>query len=139
MTTDVTTITRTPVAAGDRLDILPKYLGRHFLEGEILIYTNLDIFCAAYKGAYWQMYELSNGAFYMAPDFGAADLVHISVASNYYEGDMSPDAAGIVACLYAFNMLANKHQTDELIELFHALRDYAGEHPEGAAIFGAID
>jgi len=39
-----------------------------------------------YTGGYWNMYELDNGGFYMAPDSGT--FFHVS-CMNGYEGTLS--------------------------------------------------
>ena len=44
------------------------------------------------------VYQLSNGGFYMAP---AADRLFHVICKNQFEGDLTADALGITACLYA--------------------------------------
>ena len=56
-----------------------------------------------YTGGYWDFWTLSNSGFYMAP---AEDTIFHVKCQNMYEGDLSADALGIVACLYAYSNLS---------------------------------
>ncbi|KAG1254488.1 hypothetical protein G6F66_015020 [Rhizopus arrhizus] len=67
------------------------------------------------------------------------DKLRLEWPMNWCDRNMSADAAGIVATLYALNELCSQHPIDELIEKYHALRDFAREHSEAAAISAAID
>jgi len=130
------------VADSNRLNFLPTYFGGELmLIGEMLVYQTADELCPDYKGGYWLFHELSNGCFYMAPDSDAP--VRISVAGNYFDGVMSPDAAGVVISLFAMNKLISamhgQHDVDALIDRYHFLRDFASEHAEAGLIFAAID
>jgi hypothetical protein len=103
------------------------------------VYDFLDKFCEGYNGGYWEFYRLSNGGGYMAPSIDDTTM-KLEIESNGYSGTMSGDAAGIVVTLFALNYLIWRfpHAT-MLIDHYHALRDYAAEHSESAAIFAAID
>lgn len=131
------------VADDNRLNFLPKYFGgiELMVTGEMLVYQAADELCPDYKGGYWLFYELSNGGFYMAPDFDAP--VRILVSGNYFDGEMSPDAAGVVISLFAINKLIRtmhgKHDVDALIDRYHFLRAFASQHAEAGLILAAID
>lgn len=130
------------VADGNRLNFLPTYFGAELmLIGEMLVYQTADELCPDYKGGYWLFHEVSNGGFYMAPDFAAP--MRISVSGNYFDGVMSPDAAGVVISLFAINRLIDRmhgqRDVDALIDRYHFLRDFASEHAEAGLIFAAID
>jgi hypothetical protein len=73
----------------------------------------------------------------MAPDYDKRMLV--SVDGNGFDGNMSADAAGIVANLFALSYLATKTENDRIIELYYLLREFACDHPEGRMILRAID
>ncbi len=60
----------------------------------MLYHSKMKGLCREYRGAYWLMWELSNGGFYMAP---ARDEMLNIEAMNYFSGQMSADAAGITA------------------------------------------
>lgn len=124
------------VPDSDRMAFLPKAFGtRLMLRGEISVYNWLDRLSSEYSGGYWHYYEIPNG-FYMAPaDY---EKLHLAWPMNYFER-MSADAAGIVATLFALCELCGHFPSDDLIDKYHALRDFAGEHAEARAIFAAID
>jgi len=139
-----TQITSSLVDECGRLFFLPKYFGNLFLVGENMVYQFADKLSVDYKNglcALWNFYELSNGGFYMAPAYDGA--MNIAVDSNYFEGEVSSDAAGIVITLFAVNTIVNslheKHDVDDLIDRYYFLRDYACEHPESSLILQAID
>lgn len=93
-----------------------------------------------YRGGCWEMYALSNGGFYMAPETDRS--LHVS-AANGFEGDLSADAFGITVCLYVFSLASFDRRRPGLArtcaEQFHLLREFAADHSEAAAIFGATD
>lgn len=125
------------VPDGDRTDFLPRAFGRRLmLRGEISVYNWLDRLSKEYAGGYWHYYEIPNG-FYMAP----ADYktLRIEWPMNRCDRIMSADAAGIVATLFTLCELCGQYPKVDLIEKYHALRDFAGEHAEANAIFAAID
>lgn len=126
------------VSEADRVNILPRYAGKHALLLELAIFWAMRSYSEDYRGGYWIMWELSNGAFYMAPG-DKTEAYKMSCAGNWYDGTMSADAAGIVSCLVAINQLAWQTEEDRFINLFHALREWALEHPEAEQIFRAID
>ena len=51
-------------------------------------------------------YTLSNDGFYMAP---SGDEVFHVACDNMFEGDISADALGITACLYAYTLRLPAH------------------------------
>jgi len=44
-----------------------------------------------------------------------------------------------VASLFAICQLAGETGSDQMVDLYHNLREFAGEHAEASAIFAAID
>jgi hypothetical protein len=56
-----------------------------------------------------------------------------------YDGRMSGDAAGIVACLFAFSHLSFQIPNDMLSRHYLQLLDFAVAHREASAIFAATD
>lgn len=137
MNTATPLITAKLVSESKRLSILPKYTGKNFGSVEASIFDAMREYCSDYQGGYWYMYELSNGAFYMAP--GRDEMLPISCAGNFYDGSMTADAAGLVASLVGINRVVWKTESQQLINLFYALRDFALEHKEAEEIFKAID
>lgn len=131
------------VAEGDRLSFLPAFFGpRLMLRGEALVYGWLDTLSEDYNGGFWNYYTLTNGGFYMAP---ATDKrLRLEVDGNGFDREMSADAAGIVATLFALGQLAAELQGsdvgDTLIDRYHFLRDFAAKaHAEAGLILAAID
>lgn len=131
-------VTATRVPDDQRMLFLPRVLGQNMQVGETLVYDWMSELAPDYHGGFWVFYEISNGGFYMAPELDC-ETIRIRCAGNFYEGCMSPDAAGVVATLHALNDLAWKTRQARMIDLFHCLRNYAGDHAEGPEIFSAID
>lgn len=132
-------ITATLVAEDDRLDFLPKHLGlRNLMRGQNLFMDYMDRLSPLdYGGGFWEFYELNNGGWYTAPR--GEQRYRMQWLGNHYEGEMSADAAGITASLFAICELANTSREDKLIEAYHRLREYAVQHAEWEEIYQAID
>jgi hypothetical protein len=121
----------------ERLQILPRHFGRHLVTVEHAVYTFMRELSQEYTGGYWSYFELSNGGFYMAPI--QETLLNVAVDTNGYAGQMSADAAGITACLFALSHLSFQIQHESIASHFHHLRDFALDHAEASAILAAID
>jgi hypothetical protein len=119
-----------------RLRTLPKHFGPRQLTVEHAVFAWMAKLAAEYRGGFWQFYELSNGGFYMAPDL---QPLHLRVDGNGYDGQMSADAAGITACLFAFSHLSFQYSDDMMGRHYHQLHEFAAAHAEAAAIFAACD
>lgn len=130
-------IVATVVPGHLRAATLPKKFPGIFLVFESLVYRYLEVFSDDYKGGYWEFVDLSNSGFYMSLNSNAR--FYLSIASNGFEGEMTADAASLVVNMFAIGQLANQHKTDHLIELYHLLREFVGEHPEANRILCAID
>lgn len=132
--------TRELVPDAQRSDHVGHLFGVHFpLQLEPFIYSITEQLAPDYRGGYWQFYSLSNGGFYMAPDTEESFKV---ACQNYYEGVLSADALGVVACLYAYSHLSftpNAALGRMYARHYHMLREYMMEHPEVGEILGAID
>lgn len=106
---------------------------------EPLVFNTAGNLSTDYSGGFWQFYALSNGGFYMAPRSEAP--LHV-ICTNGYVGDMSADAFGVTACLYAFSQLsftAKGELAQTCTEQYHLLRDYMAEHSEVRDILAATD
>jgi uncharacterized protein YyaL (SSP411 family) len=130
------------VADSDRLSFLPTVFGpRLMIRGEALVFGWLDRLSEEYNGGYWHFYTLTNGGFYLAPSSDTS--MRISVEGNGFDGEMSADAAGIIATFFALSQLTDEVQGteagDTLIDRYFFLRDFAAEHVEARLIFRAID
>jgi len=120
-----------------RMRFLPAQFGQYMLKGESLVYQWLDQISKDYTGGLWDFYTLSNGGFYMAPK--SDNAFKIDIIGNYFTGEMSADAAGIVASLFTLCEMANRFVDDKLINQYHWLRDFSIEHAEAGLIMSAID
>ena len=119
--------------------ITEKLFGMRFpMELEPRIYNFTERLSEDYKGGYWDFYTLSNGGFYLS----LADMKTYHVISdNMFEGDLSADALGITACLYAYSHLSFTDGRFGRVCAchYHRLRAYMFEHEKVSAILGAID
>lgn len=131
------TITRTECPESLRMEFLPNAVGNQFFRYEQLTFAFMDKACPAYDGGYWNFYSLSNGGFYMALNID--NRLKLQWPDNYFEDEMSADAAGIGVSLMAQNTLACKAPSQRIIEQYYALRDYAAQHEEAAMIYRFID
>lgn len=133
-------IARRLVAEDRRVGHADDVFGAHFpLRVEPLVFDLARRLCAAYDGGYWEFYALGNGGFYMAP---APDRAVRAVCENRFEGELSADAFGIVACLHAYSALSFSGVegfAETCAWQYHWVRDFALEHPEARAILAAID
>jgi len=128
----------TVVPEDRRMDFLPELLSRTWLlRGENAIYDFMTQLCADYSGGLWVFMERDGQPLYMAPD--TDKRFQISWWGNGYSGDVSADAAGIIACLFTFSHLSMRFGSEHLALAFERLHDYVAEHPEASAIYGAID
>ena len=130
-------IIKTLVKEEDRLDFLPKHLGKKFLKFEMLTYAFMDNFCEEYSGGFWNFWTLDNGGILMTLD--STESFKVINPLNYFEDTMSAQAASVGMNLFALNDLANRTQDEKLADYFYALRDFASEHPEASKIFQLID
>lgn len=86
------------------MNVVELLFGMAFpLQLEPVVYGITGRMAGEYTGGYWHFYMLSNGGFYMTP---AEDKVFHVKCQNMYEGDLSADALGITACLYADSNLS---------------------------------
>ena len=135
-----TTITRQLIAESLRVEHTAALFGIQFpLSLEPSIYAMAGSMVPAYQGGYWQFYKLSNGGFYMAPH--SKKQYQVS-CDNGFEGNLSADALGITACLYAYSHLSfsdNQKYAEVCADHYHFLREFMLEHQEAGSILRAID
>ena len=137
---DFSPISAALVAEADRLKFLPLKFGRAFMRAEALVYAWMRKLSPDYAGGFWDFFTLDNGGFYLAPD--VQDKLRVQCDGNWFDGEMSADAAGIVASLFAVGQLVHELQgveREKLCDAYYHLRAYASEHPESELIMRAID
>jgi hypothetical protein len=94
-------------------------VGRHMLTVEYAVYAFIRKLANQYTGGYWNYLEVSNGGFYIAPTH--ATSFNVCIDTNGFEGQMSADAAGITACLFALSHLSFQIQHESIASHFHQL------------------
>ena len=132
-------VTRELVPEARRMAVAERLFGIHFpLQMEPVIYGITERMAEGYSGGYWDMFTLSNDGFYMAPS--GDDVFHVT-CDNMFEGDLSADALGITACLYAYSNLSFSGGRFARVSAchYHRLREYMMDHEEVRAILGATD
>ena len=134
-------INKTQCAIGQRLYFLPHYLGRaHEVFQNRLFYLAKQLL-KPYDGGYWEFYHLGNGGFVMALD----DDDTITVNSpNGSSAAVDAETASIVVCLMTLSDLSFTLQVDsdelhKVVTSFHALREFALEHPNSNTILKLVD
>ncbi len=105
---------------------------------EPTIFNMAGMLAADYRGGLWDMYQLSNGAWYMCPSSEASFAI---TSPNGYSGEMSADTLGITACMFAFSHLSfgSDGLAERCSEQYHLLREFALDHAESRAIMAACD
>jgi hypothetical protein len=138
---DPTPVTRHLVPEDRRLAVTAELFGVHFpLRIEPVVYGITERMTQGkYSGGYWNFYVLNNGGFYQCP---AIDQVYPVSCDNYFTGELSADALGITACLYAYSHLSFAEDTAFArlcARYFHLLREFMYAHSEVDSILRAID
>ena len=137
--TAASTPTATLVPEDRRMAFLPRLFGpRLLLIGEHAVFAFMEQLSPAdYGGGMWDFYELAGTPLYLAPT--SKPRLHLCCDGNGYEGEVSADAAGIIATLFVLSHLSIQYESDHLAEGYHRLHDYLDGHPEASAIYQAID
>ena len=136
-----TPINKTLCAIGQRLYFLPHYLGRAHAVFQNCLFYLAKQFLEPYDGGYWEFYHLSNGGFVVALD----DDNTITVNSpNGSSATVDAETASIVVSLMTLSDLSFNLQTDsdelhKVVTSFHALREFALEHPNSNTILKLVD
>lgn len=124
----------------ERLIFTSNLFGSYFpLMIEPVVYGVTERMAADYHGGYWDMYILSGGGFYMAPE---GDQVYQVSCDNYWSGELTVDALGICACMYTYShcSFSDHHEFGRICaRQYHLLREYMYTHPEVESILRAID
>ncbi len=121
-----------------RIEIPATLFGHQFgTKIEPAVYDFAVTLSSQYDGGYWEMCRLDNGGFFMYP---RADTPFLVRSPNGYEGSLSAQAFGIVACLFTYSQLSfSPELADVCGENFHRLREVALDHSEARGILRAID
>ena len=119
----------------------PHHLGSipQWITLESRIFAWMDRLCADYQGGIWRFSTLSNGGAFMAPESDHDEKWTLFNSMNGNGAELTSEAAGMVACLMAYNHHACRTECDAMTEHYFRLRDYALNHPECSAIMHLID
>ncbi len=132
-------ISYTAVPESERMNVADTLFGvRYVTLLEPTIFNMAGMLAAAYDGAYWEFYTLSNGGFYMAP---RGEDVYDASCSNGFVGKLSSSGLGLAACLYAYSHLSfDDGPFGQLCATqYHLVREFMFQHPEAELIARAID
>ncbi len=133
-------ITQHIVPNEQRIKHTADLFGIHFpMVLEPTIYSFASRLSTDYRGGYWRFHSLSNGGFFMAPE---DDSLYTVICDNGFQGDLSGEALGITACLYAYSHLSfgeDEGLAKVCTRHFHLLREFMVGHVEAGVILGATD
>ncbi len=133
----------TPVPDEQRISFWPQHFGLipQWVTLEPRVFGWMDRLCEDYCGGIWNLYTLNNGGAFMAPepDDDDDETWVLFNAMNGNRAEMSPEAAGIAACLMAYSHHACRTENYAMTVHYYRLRDYALQHPECSAIMRIID
>lgn len=105
---------------------------------EPTIFNMAGMLATEYRGGFWDMYGLSNQAWYMSP---AQETLFVVSSMNGFSGRMTADALGITACMFAFSHMSfgGDAVAEACAEQYQLLRQYALDHLEARAILATCD
>ena len=134
-------LTVTQIPDEQRICFWPQYFGSipQWITLGPRIFAWMDRLCTDYHGGIWNFSTLSNGGAFMAPESGHDEKWVLFNNLNGNGAELTSEAAGIVACLMAYNHHACRTECDAMTEHYYRLRDYALNHPECSAIMHLID
>lgn len=138
---ELTAITASVVPDELRIGFWPQHFGTipQWITLELQIFAWMDRLCTDYHGGIWNFLTLSNGGAFMAPESEQDEKWALFNSMNGNGAEFTSEAAGMVACLMAYNHHACRTECDAMTEHYYRLRDYALNHPECSAIMHLID
>ena len=118
---------------------LPTLFGLPLLiVAENAVYSLMDRLSPQdYGGGFWNFYEIDGQPLFLAPT--SKPRFRIESEITEYRGEVSAEAAGIIATLFAFSHLSFRFESDFLAQGYERLYGYLDGHPEASEIFQAID
>lgn len=116
-----------------RISFWPQHFGLipQWVALEPRVFGWMDRLCEDYCGGIWNLYTLNNGGAFMAPepDDDDDETWVLFNAMNGNRAEMSPEAAGIAACLMTYSHHACRTECYAMTVHYYRLRDYH-RHPE---------
>ena len=122
-----------------RQDFLPTLFGRsHLIVAENAVYAWMERLSPLdYRGGSWDFFEHESKPLFLAPR--SRTRFRIAGDVTCFHGEVSAEAAGIIATMFAFSHLSFQFQSDRFVEGYERLYAYSADHPEASEIFQAID
>lgn len=138
---ELTAITASVVPDELRIGFWPQHFGSipQWITLEPRIFAWMERLCADYHGGIWRFSTLSNGGAFMAPESEHDEKWTLFNSMNGNGAGLTSEAAGMVACLMAYDHHACRTECNAMTEHYYLLRDYALIHPELSAIMHLID
>lgn len=129
----------TLVPEDSRPSFLPTMFGlRLLIVGENAVYSIMDRLSPRdYGGGTWNFYEFHGKPLFLAP--ASEKRFRIESEITGFQGEVSAEAAGIIATLFAFSHLSFRFESDLLAEGYARLHAYVDGHAEASEIYQAID
>ena len=127
------------VPANARQNFLPALFGRsHLIVAENAVYAWMERLSPLdYRGGSWDFYEYENKPLFLAPK--SETRLRITGDVTCFQGEVSAEAAGVIATMFTFSHLSFQFETERLVEGYERLYAYSADHPEASEIFQAID
>jgi len=118
---------------------LPTLFGmRLLIVAENAVYSFMERLSPRdYGGGCWNFYEHEGSPLFLAPT--SRPRFRIESEITEYRGEVSAEAAGIIATLFTFSHLSFRYESDLLAQGYNRLYDCLNGHPEASEIFQAID
>ena len=122
-----------------RQDFLPTLFGRsHLIVAENAVSAWMERLSPLdYRGGSWDFFEHESKPLFLAPR--SRTRFRITGDVTCFQGEVSAEAAGIIATMFAFSHLSFKFETERLVEGYERLYAYSADHPEASEIFQAVD
>lgn len=129
----------TIVPDGHRQEFLPTLFGNGLLiVAENAVYSFMERLSPLdYGGGFWDFYEHEGNPLFLAPR--SKTCFRITGEITGFQGEVSAEAAGIIATLFTFSHFSFQYQSERLSEGYGRLYVYSADHPEASEIFQAID
>lgn len=129
----------------------PGMYGKYYMLAQDYLYFWMRQHTRNWSGGYWRFHHVMaagtdavlSGYVFPLTEEG----ITVQISSNYYQGEMTAQAVGITAMLFAFNhvaWIAYENNADDPIihslnEKYVCLKNFALTLPEAVQIFRAID
>ena len=138
---DITPIHKFECPIHQRMGFLPQYLGRAHVQFQSHVYVFAHQLIKGYDGGYWEFYHLSNGGLMM--EWDNSDNITVN-SPNGSSAEVDAETASIVINLIAlsdlsFALQADSNSLSQVVNGFHALHEFALQHPHSTTILKLID